>query len=985
MADQEYIISIPVDVQDKTEPGASEAQRKIDHMTKDIHRFKGEVAGVDGSLGKFGAIVNKTFTGMGRLIRGVLSPIRMIGRSIFSLPGMIAGGAGFMALVKAPLEMADNFEQARVGFETMLGSSSKANKMMREIQDFAIKTPFETADVVNQTQKMLTMGWQPDRLISDMERIGNASASLGKGKEGVDSIILALGQIRMKGKLQGDELLQLVNAGVNARKYLTKSLGVDMKTLDKMIGKGLVDSNKAVDTIIEGLKEFDGQMDKTANRTAQGLWSQIKDTFNVTLLMKWGAGIQKGLIGGMDRFNGYLSKNRATLERWGDSLEKISEGFTKGMVGGIEKFVRNMDRAFSSSAWRKADTLTEKLQIVWENVVTEPFDEWWNGGGKAQVASIAEQVGVGFGSTLKGFVEAALGVVDGAKNKDPFAEAGATAGRKFFEGFLKAIDPPKLAAKLAEGVPKAIGNTAVNAATGKMDSGNWLTLLGLGYLGWKFRGKLFGGGGKGIPTPTPGEMPAPGAGRVPDVPGKQILDRFGKPIVRDAAEVAPKAKGFLDIFKDVKFLGWLKNTKPAQVMAQTGKNGMLANAGEFAKKGWLAMALGALEVATADGPRAKMKAAGKNSWGLAGAEMGGTVGMFGGPVGSFLGGALGYSVLSALYERMLDSADKQWGSGKIKKQNAQTKAKVNMDQYFAKNDLKTLSQFEQQLIKDFYGFQPNIEPKKPKLAHAHMEYPPVQPKKGFVVEDKGKPVMENPPNSWNTPYPSFSLGYDLGNERPKIIEENRIKVPLEPSSNGMVSNKTEGRKKEQEKPTRIKVDLMTPPGIPQSNIFALRDDQFQALAKSDRFNPTKILGAQEPLINDWMINRPLGRTGIDASNDKWGSKINFQVKQETTPLELLREYRDLMRNQGARQSQKESSTPPYKPIAAPSGRTITLKIDVTDQSKINLHTKADAADIVKILQQKKGEFANDVAGIIAKKLIQNYSNTPVLPYPMFDK
>ena len=72
---------------------------------------------------------------------------------------------------------------------------------------------------------MIAMGWNAEDIIKDMETIGDAAAATGKGDEGLGRIILALSQIKSKGKLSTEELNQLAEAGISAKRYLAEGLG----------------------------------------------------------------------------------------------------------------------------------------------------------------------------------------------------------------------------------------------------------------------------------------------------------------------------------------------------------------------------------------------------------------------------------------------------------------------------------------------------------------------------------------------------------------------------------------------------------------------------------------------------------------------------------------------------------------------------------------------------------------------------------------
>jgi tape measure domain-containing protein len=61
----------------------------------------------------------------------------------------------------------------------------------------------------------------------------------------LDRVILALGQMKAKGKVQGDEMLQLTESNIAAWQYLADFLGTDVPTAMKMVTKGLVTGSRA--------------------------------------------------------------------------------------------------------------------------------------------------------------------------------------------------------------------------------------------------------------------------------------------------------------------------------------------------------------------------------------------------------------------------------------------------------------------------------------------------------------------------------------------------------------------------------------------------------------------------------------------------------------------------------------------------------------------------------------------------------------------
>ena len=214
-------------------------------------------------------------------IKKIPSVISKIKNSIFSLKTLAGGvmtGIAAKKLIADPVSLADEFETYQIGFETMLKSKEKATKFMDSAKKFASVTPFDTSAVVSNAQRMLAYGFSDKDIIPDLTKIGNASAALGAGEEGISRVSRALGQMKTNGRLNAEDMNQLTDVGINAWKYLADAEGKSIAQIREMSQKGEISGDKAVKTILNGLKEFDGMMDKTSNSTVSGLILKIRST-----------------------------------------------------------------------------------------------------------------------------------------------------------------------------------------------------------------------------------------------------------------------------------------------------------------------------------------------------------------------------------------------------------------------------------------------------------------------------------------------------------------------------------------------------------------------------------------------------------------------------------------------------------------------------------------------------------------------------------
>jgi tape measure domain-containing protein len=191
--------------------------------------------------------------------------------------------AGLEGIGSAAVGMNNRLEQARIGFTTMLGSAEKADAFLKDLAQFAATTPFEFPDLVTASQRMLAMGFAADQVRPLLTAVGNAAAALGSGKEGIDRITTALGQMQAKSKVQADEMRQLAEAGIPAWDILAKKLNTDVVTAMAQVEARTVSATTFITAFQEASKERYGDMMAQQSRTYAGAMSTISDNTQMAI------------------------------------------------------------------------------------------------------------------------------------------------------------------------------------------------------------------------------------------------------------------------------------------------------------------------------------------------------------------------------------------------------------------------------------------------------------------------------------------------------------------------------------------------------------------------------------------------------------------------------------------------------------------------------------------------------------------------------
>lgn len=167
-------------------------------------------------------------------------------------------------------------EQYLTSFEVMLGDAKKASELMSSLNDMAAKTPMELTDVVSTGTLLMNYGVSADELIAKMTQLGDlASGNAVK----FERVSLAYGQMLAKGKVSGEELRQMTEAGVPLLQALADTLGVSTGEVQNLVSKGKVgitELDAAIASLTTGTGQFAGMMEKQS-QTFSGMLSTLSD------------------------------------------------------------------------------------------------------------------------------------------------------------------------------------------------------------------------------------------------------------------------------------------------------------------------------------------------------------------------------------------------------------------------------------------------------------------------------------------------------------------------------------------------------------------------------------------------------------------------------------------------------------------------------------------------------------------------------------
>ena len=255
--------------------------------------------------------------------------------------------AGLAKVKNTVTDIVDAFketEAASIAFGTMFSQMDTGDKYVKMLQDFAAVTPFSFTEVVSNSRMLAAYGFQAKQILPIMTKLSDAAAATGDATS-FERVARAIGQIRTKGRLLGEEVRQLHEAGINASEILQEELGL---TADQManIGDLKIPAETAITALLKGIEKRFGGASEALSESLKGILGTISD--NIKLI---GMNISKGAF---ESYKTFLTGIRDSLLAAQAEMSKtgfggwLEKSFSPETVGIIRNLVANFNLMWQS-------------------------------------------------------------------------------------------------------------------------------------------------------------------------------------------------------------------------------------------------------------------------------------------------------------------------------------------------------------------------------------------------------------------------------------------------------------------------------------------------------------------------------------------------------------------------------------------------------------------------------------------------------------
>lgn len=211
---------------------------------------------------------------------GTAETMNLLTGKLKQMSGMILGGMGLKELASRIISVRAEFESMETSLKVLLGGNEeRLNNIMGQIKEYALASPLNTKDMVGAVQMMTSFGIEAEKSISYLKAIGDISMG-DSGK--FNSLALAFSQMSSAGKLMGQDLLQMINAGFSPLEEISRKTGKSIGELKNEMSKGAITSKMVQDAFISATSaggKFFGMSSEGA-KTLNGQISMLQESFD---------------------------------------------------------------------------------------------------------------------------------------------------------------------------------------------------------------------------------------------------------------------------------------------------------------------------------------------------------------------------------------------------------------------------------------------------------------------------------------------------------------------------------------------------------------------------------------------------------------------------------------------------------------------------------------------------------------------------------
>lgn len=179
------------------------------------------------------------------------------------------------------ISIRSEMESLQTSFKTLAGEQI-GGELFEQIKEYELRTPMIMQDLASGAQTMLAFNIPAQDVMQHLKAIGDISMG---DSEKFKSLTLAFSQMSATGKLMGQDLLQMINAGFNPLQVISEQTGKSIGQLKEEMEKGAISTKMVQDAFHAAASEggqFNGMLE-AQSKTLKGAISNLEGAWQYML------------------------------------------------------------------------------------------------------------------------------------------------------------------------------------------------------------------------------------------------------------------------------------------------------------------------------------------------------------------------------------------------------------------------------------------------------------------------------------------------------------------------------------------------------------------------------------------------------------------------------------------------------------------------------------------------------------------------------
>ena len=381
---------IHIDADDKAKPKIDRTRREGEGLGK--KRWTPKIGVDDEATPKIRRITSAglkfgrmSFTAAVKIKDFATTKLSDLKAKVFNVKNAVAGAfaaVGIGQTIKTSIDLEVQQQNLESSFEVLLGSKKKAQKRIDDLTTFAGSTPFTRDEIYQASRTLQVFTGNALSTGKGLKMVGDVAA--GTNSEFSD-VALWVGRM-----YDGMKNHQTIGEATAALQEMGAISGQDRTKLE-----ALAASNKKISQTwpqaMKAFQKYDGLMEKQSDNLGN-LMLGVKSFVTNNVFKKLGKGLGDGISPGLRKFRQWRSENKALIAQMGSGIEKFSAEISGKAVDAVSNLAEKANKVFQSDKFKNA-SISGKINIAWQEMIGDPFSQWWESSGKPAIVKKVSGIG----------------------------------------------------------------------------------------------------------------------------------------------------------------------------------------------------------------------------------------------------------------------------------------------------------------------------------------------------------------------------------------------------------------------------------------------------------------------------------------------------------------------------------------------------------------------------------------------------------------